>query len=86
MVEQDQHAIYLLESLKKIYEVNKLFFLILNNFKIILAWDFPQCFGSGSGRIRIIWPDPDPYQEMLIWIRVPKKQIVINSHTNQPKL
>ena len=46
-----------------------------------------QCFGSGSrsGRIRIIWPDPDPYQETLIWIRVPK-QIVINSHTNQPKL
>ena len=29
--------------------------------------------------------DPDPYQETLIWIRVPKK-IVINSHTNQPKL
>ena len=22
-----------------------------------------QCFGSGSGRIRIIWSDPDPYQE-----------------------
>ena len=34
MVEQDQHAIYLLESLKKIYEVNKLSFLFLNNFKI----------------------------------------------------
>ena len=32
-----------------------------------------QCFGSVSGRIRIIWPDPDPYQETLIWIRVPKK-------------
>ena len=31
---------------------------------------FNQCFGSGSGRIRIIWPDP--YQETLIWIRVPK--------------
>ena len=24
-------------------------------------------------RIRIIGPDPDPLQEMLIWIRVPKK-------------
>ena len=32
-----------------------------------------QCFGSESGRIRIIWPDPDPHQEALIWIRVPKK-------------
>ena len=32
-----------------------------------------QCFGSG--RIRIIWsdPDPDPYQEALIWIRVAPK-------------
>ena len=30
--------------------------------------------------------DPDPYQETLIWIRVPKRKIVINSHTNQPKL
>ena len=32
-----------------------------------------QCFGSGSGWIRIIGPDPDPLQETLIWIRVPKK-------------
>ena len=32
-----------------------------------------QCFGSGSGRIRIICPDPDQYQETLIWIRVTKK-------------
>jgi len=34
-----------------------------------------QCFGSGSGWIRIIWsdPDPDPYQETLIWIRVAPK-------------
>ena len=34
-----------------------------------------QCFGSGSSRIRIIWsdPDPDPYQEVLIWIRVAPK-------------
>ena len=32
-----------------------------------------QCFGSG--RIRIIWPDPDPHphQETLTWIRLPKK-------------
>ena len=33
-----------------------------------------QCFGSGSGWIRIIWPgpgpDPDPLQETLIWILV----------------
>jgi len=28
-----------------------------------------QCFGSGSGWIRIIWPgpDPDPLQETLIF-------------------
>ena len=32
-----------------------------------------QCFGSGSGRIRIIWSDPDPYQETSIWIRVAPK-------------
>ena len=34
-----------------------------------------QCFGSGSGRIRIIWsdPDPDPYHKTLIWIRVAPK-------------
>ena len=32
-----------------------------------------QCFGSGSGRIRIIGPDPDadPLKETLIWILVP---------------
>ena len=32
-----------------------------------------QCFGSGSGQIRIIGSDLDPLQESLIWIRVPKK-------------
>ena len=32
-----------------------------------------QCFGSGSGRIRIIWSDPDPYQEALMWIWVAPK-------------
>ena len=32
-----------------------------------------QCFGSGSGWIRIIWPDPNPLQETLIRIRVAKK-------------
>jgi hypothetical protein len=32
-----------------------------------------QRFGYGSGRIRIIWSDPDPYQETLIWIRVAPK-------------
>ena len=37
-----------------------------------------QCFGSGSGRIRIISPDLDPLQETLIRIRVAKK-IVIKS-------
>ena len=37
---------------------------------------FNQCFGSG--RIRIIGqdPGPDPYQETLIWIRVPKKTCI----------
>jgi len=33
-----------------------------------------QCFGPGSGWIRIIWPDPDPLQETLIWIRVAKNK------------
>ena len=47
----------------------------------INSCNFYQCFGSGSGRI--IGPDPYSLQETLI--RVPKK-IVINSHTNQPKL
>ena len=42
-------------------------------------------------RIRIIDPDPDPLQETLIWIRVPKKIVInshtkIKSHTNQLKL
>ena len=43
-----------------------------------------QCFGSGSGsgRIRIIWSDPDPYQETLIWIRVAPK-INQNHGTNK---
>ena len=26
---------------------------------------FKQCFGSGSVWIRIIWSDPDPYQETI---------------------
>ena len=34
---------------------------------------FYQLFPSGSGRIRVIWSDPDPYQEALIWIRVAPK-------------
>ena len=34
-----------------------------------------HCFGSGSGRIRIIGPDPDPLQETLIWIRVPTSKL-----------
>ena len=50
---------------------------------LLLNFSRDQCFGSGSCRIRIIWPDP--HQEMLIWVRVPKK-IVINSHSNEPKL
>ena len=36
-----------------------------------------QCFGSGSGWIRIIGPDPDPLHETLIRIRVAK-----NNHDN----
>ena len=39
----------------------------------VRAHSLKQCFGSGSGWIRIIWPDPDPLQEKLIWIRVAKK-------------
>ena len=45
---------------------------------------FCQCFWSGDGWIRIIWPDPDPLQETSIRIQVAK--IVRNSHTNQPTL
>ena len=32
-----------------------------------VAHPHPQCFGSGSGSvwIRIIWSDPDPYQETI---------------------
>ena len=37
--------------------------------------NFYQCFGSGSGWIRIIRPDPDPFQETLIWIRVAKNPV-----------
>ena len=75
------------------YDPQNLVTTIFSSFMILLfiyvyetiTDTFHQCFGSGSGRIRIIWPDPDPYQGTLIWIQVPKK-IVINSHTNQPKL
>ena len=44
-----------------------------------------QCFGSGRIRIILPDPDPDPLRETLIRILVAKK-IVINSHKNQPKL
>ena len=41
------------------------------------AFAMSQCFesGSGSGGIRIVWPDPDPIQESLdlIWILVAKE-------------
>ena len=47
--------------------------------------DYNQCFGSRSGRIHIIWPDPDPYQNVDLDPGT-KNKIVINSHTNQPKL
>ena len=42
---------------------------------------FIQCSGSGSGRIRIIWPDP--HQETLIWIRGPKKIVITRIQINQ---
>ena len=45
---------------------------------------YSQRFGSGSGRIRIIWSDPDPYQETLIWIRVAPK-IIQNHGINKSK-
>ena len=54
-----------------------LLFSMLDSYSIkyVKYYCIIQCFGSGSGRIRIIGqdPDPDPYQETLIWIRVPKK-------------
>ena len=28
-----------------------------------LVYGYYQCCGSGSGRIRIIWPDPDPHRD-----------------------
>ena len=31
-----------------------------------IYFSYKQCFGSGSGRIRIIGQGPDPYQETLI--------------------
>ena len=31
----------------------------------ILCYGSLQCFGSGSVWIRIIWSDPDPYQETI---------------------
>ena len=50
------------------------------------VWYLPvRVSDPDPGRIRIIGQDPDPYQETLIWIRVPKKNL-INLHTNQPKL
>ena len=36
-----------------------------------------------SGRIRTIWPDPDPFQEMLIRIRVAKKSWKTQIKTNK---
>ena len=42
---------------------------------LTFLYDILSCFGSGSGRIRVIWPDldPDPLQESLIRILVSKK-------------
>ena len=40
--------------------------LVTNSENLILM----QCCGSGSGRIRIIWPDPDPLYETMKRIRV----------------
>ena len=40
---------------------------------VLQALTFDQCFGSGSVRIRIIWPDPDPFQTIRIRIRVAPK-------------
>ena len=35
----------------------------LNTVIITLVHHIYQSCGSGTGRIRIIWPDPDPYRE-----------------------
>ena len=60
-------------------------YTIYTTFTICTILTIHQCFGSGWIRIIGPDPDPDPLQERLIWIRV-AKEIVINSHTNQPKL
>ena len=60
------------------------FLFLISTFEPNLSLDlYPekQCFGSGSGRILLIWsdPDPDPYQEALIWIRVAPKDYYLYS-------
>ena len=55
----------------KIYIYYIIYYSILR-----ILFYFISVSGSGSGRIRFIGPDPDPLQETLIWIRVPKKSII----------
>ena len=56
---------------ENMYRLRRYFFLhiiayVLCNAKMHIR----QCFGSGSGRIRIIWPNPDPNPLLETWILI----------------
>ena len=54
----------------------RIFLFLLKIIKNIYFWQhlsYTQCFGSGSGWICIIWPDPDPLQETLSGTEKQKK-------------
>ena len=65
------HYFLLLELL--FYKYDLVFFDYCCNMTKMFFYTGMQCFRSGSGWIRIIWSDPDLYQEALIWIRVAPK-------------
>ena len=56
-----------IQLLEDIGSVEKLIWLLIFLW-VLQALTFDQCFGSGSVRIRIIWPDPDPFQTIRIRI------------------
>ena len=47
----------------------------ISNYTLSLTFIYYRCFGSGSVRIRIIWPDPDPDPFKTIRIRVVPKTL-----------
>ena len=60
-----------IQLFEDIGSVEKLIWLLIYLW-VLQALTFDQCFGSGSVRIRIIWPDPDPFQTIRIRIRSAK--------------